>query len=103
MRLGVRFLSASVKRGFSYGQKIAARFRAGGWRSRSPFGDLGDGATAAGADTGTGVQRANIFAGWSWPFDRNPNWPYIRFLLFGGVWRLSAIYMIIGKHRFVNQ
>lgn len=28
----------------------------------SPFGDLGDGATAAGADAGTIVQRANIFA-----------------------------------------
>lgn len=36
MRSGVRFLSASVKRGFSSGQKIAARFRAGGWQSRSP-------------------------------------------------------------------
>ena len=76
MLLGVRFLSAPVKRGFSCGQKAA------GGRA-PPFGDLSDGATAAGADAGTIVQRANIFAGWSWPFDRNPNWPYIRFLLLG--------------------
>ena len=29
----------------------------------SPFGDLANGATAAGADAGTGVQRANLFTG----------------------------------------
>ena len=29
----------------------------------SPFGDLANGATAAGADAGTSVQRANLFAG----------------------------------------
>ena len=31
-----------------------------------PFGDLGDGATAAGADVGIGVQLANLFAGGWW-------------------------------------
>lgn len=49
MRLGVRFLRVHDKGGFSGGPKIVARFPTGGWRSRSPFGDLGDGATAAGA------------------------------------------------------
>ena len=38
-----------------------------------PFGDLGDGATAAGADAGTIVQRANIFAGRWWPFGHISN------------------------------
>ena len=30
-----------------------------------PFGDLAKGATAAGADAGAGIQRANSFA-WGW-------------------------------------
>ena len=33
-----------------------------------PFGDLGDGATAAGADAGSGFLQADVFAGRWWPF-----------------------------------
>ena len=34
----------------------------------APFGDLAECATTAGADTGAGIQRANLFAGRGWPF-----------------------------------
>ena len=42
----------------------------------SPFGDLAKGATAAGADAGTGVQRANLFAGGWWALGHSLPQPF---------------------------
>jgi hypothetical protein len=54
-----------VKRCFPCGPKIAGEFHADGWRSRSPFGDLANCATAAGADAVADIQLVNfIAAGW---------------------------------------
>lgn len=65
MRLGVRGFWLDGKSNFPRGPKIAGRFHADGWRSRSPFGDLAKCTTAAGADAGVNVQFANLFT-WGW-------------------------------------